>query len=85
MGGELCGLSMDYLGDFNCRTWPVSLDDGDSMSCFSLSIQTTDNSDKAAQEIEAARRWIAEVFLEDILDGLLEVLDESCSGVESLQ
>ena len=55
------------------------------MSCFSLSIQTTDNSDKAAQEIEAARRWIAEVFLEDILDGLLEVLDESCSGVESLQ
>jgi hypothetical protein len=93
--GELCDLCLDYLEDVylashrNELPWPVQPTEGGSMSCFELHRQSTERSDMAAQEEDAARRWIATTFLDEVLPGLLTYLEDELdcvsSGVEALQ
>lgn len=81
---DLCDLCLEFFEEIDCSSWPVFFADGASMSCFSLIIQASAESDIAAQEVVAARVWIVEEFFEDIFPSLLLFLEDELSGFEAL-
>lgn len=73
---DLCDMCEKYLENMNHSSWPVFLSGGAPMSSFTLHILTTDASGIALLEIERARKWMANIFLDKVLPDLLDFLED---------
>ena len=84
---ELSDLCLDFIESVGHKdkSWQAEPSEGDQMSCFAMHIITQDASDKAAQEVETARQWMAKFFLIKVVPDLLEYLETQLTHVNALQ